>query len=75
MKNYKALKDNEAILIVMAAEHNARLTMIENGLDFQDYDNQDLLDSYIENSIIGTLSSEKYSEDVIAEFASIGIEA
>ncbi len=72
---YTTLESNEAILIVMAAEHNARLTLLEMGLNFEDYDNKELLDTYILLSIEGALSSTETSPEVIVEFANIGIEA
>jgi hypothetical protein len=75
MKNYKALKDNESILLLMSAENNARLTLLEMGLDYENYDNQELLNTYTLLSIEDALSSGDVSADVIAEFASIGIEA
>lgn len=70
----KTLKNNESILILMAAEHNARLTLLEQRLDFESYDNKELLDTYILLSIEDALSFNETSKEVIAEFASIGIE-
>ena len=71
----KTLKNNESILIAMAAEHNARLTLLEQGLDFENSNNQELLNTYTFLSIEDALSSGDVSADVVAEFASIGIEA
>jgi hypothetical protein len=71
----KTLKNNESILLLMSAEHNARLTLLESGIDYENYDNQDLLNTYTLLSIEDALSSGDVSADVVAEFASIGIEA
>ena len=71
----KTLKNNESILLLMSAEHNARLTLLESGIDYENYDNQDLLNTYTLLSIEDALSFGDVSADVVAEFASIGIEA
>lgn len=71
----KTLKNNESILLLMSAESNARLTLLEMGLDFQDYENKDLLETHTLLSIEDALSFTETSKEVIAEFASIGIEA
>jgi hypothetical protein len=71
----KTLKNNESILLLMSAEHNARLTLLEQGLDFENYDNQELLNTYTLLSIEFALTFPETSPEVIAEFASIGIEA
>jgi hypothetical protein len=71
----KTLKNNESILLLMSAEDNARLTLLEMGLDFESYDNKELLNTYTLLSIEFALTFPETSKEVIAEFASIGIEA
>ena len=69
----KTLKNNDAILILMAAEHNARLTLLEQGLDFENPNNRDLLNTYTFLSIEGAISSGGVPTEAVTEFASIGI--
>jgi len=65
----------DAILLIMAAQDDASLGLMENGVDPHHYDNKELLLINTLNGIRYLLSSNEYSADVAKEFARIGIEA
>ena len=65
----------DAILLIMAAQDDARLGLMENGIDAHHYDNQELLLLNTVEGIRTLLSSNDYPIDVAKHFALIGITA
>ena len=71
----EAMKNDDAIMLVMAGKQNAYLGLRENGINPEGYDNQELMLNHWVGTIISSLSNGEHPADVVAEFASIGIKA